>query len=599
MKKLLLLMVLLVTGVTGVWAQCAASFTIAATPNNNNLFEATLTNTSTFTAPPPPAQAFAYYTVNWGDGSPLANVWGAYATHNYTAPGAYTVTLNMEVTDSLTQTQLCTSTYTQTVNIVLSACATTFSSVYQGGGTYQFTATNPAGTSGMSYVWDFGDGSVSTFQNPSHSYATGGTYTVTLAATGGGCTYTTTGTAFFSGAGLNCSAVSASFYSSTSGLTGYFMNTSTMVNNPGNPISRVANWNFGDGSTSNQQSPSHTYGVSGSYTVLLTTQWVDSLAQVVLCTDTETAVVTVSAPIPVDEITGYISWDSINAGQLTLKVWLIVHDAVANTLTAVDSVNVTGWPWGTTYSFTNPAAGTYLTKAAVVSGTNVLLPTYHNNEFYWSNAASIVYSGSGSSSQNNIYMLNGTPGSGPGFVGGSVLSGANKGTAEGDPIADLLIVLKDASDNVIKFTYTDAQGNYTFSNVPVGTYTVFPEAMNYITIESAVLNVATGSANFGGVNFKQTQTHIKPIGVGVESLPEANLFSVYPNPSHGIVKISWTSNNSTESISITDVTGRNMYSAEVDTRQSTQLNLSHLQPGVYFIKVSDKKASHTERVVIQ
>src|SRR5438067_6037771 len=33
------------------------------------------------------------------------------------------------------------------------------------------------------YSWTFGDGATSTSQNPSHTYATGGTYTVTLKVT--------------------------------------------------------------------------------------------------------------------------------------------------------------------------------------------------------------------------------------------------------------------------------------------------------------------------------------------------------------------------------------------------------------------------------
>jgi PKD repeat protein len=35
-----------------------------------------------------------------------------------------------------------------------------------------------------SYAWTFGDGGTSTLQNPSHTYAAGGTYTVTLTVTG-------------------------------------------------------------------------------------------------------------------------------------------------------------------------------------------------------------------------------------------------------------------------------------------------------------------------------------------------------------------------------------------------------------------------------
>lgn len=49
--------------------------------------------------------------------------------------------------------------------------------------------SNPNGTTIASYSWDFGDASTSTLQNPSHAYATDGTYNVTLTiTTTDGCT---------------------------------------------------------------------------------------------------------------------------------------------------------------------------------------------------------------------------------------------------------------------------------------------------------------------------------------------------------------------------------------------------------------------------
>ena len=44
------------------------------------------------------------------------------------------------------------------------------------------------------WLWDFGDGTTSTQQNPSHTYTTAGTYTVTLTASSLGCPATTTHT---------------------------------------------------------------------------------------------------------------------------------------------------------------------------------------------------------------------------------------------------------------------------------------------------------------------------------------------------------------------------------------------------------------------
>jgi PKD repeat protein len=45
------------------------------------------------------------------------------------------------------------------------------------------TFTDTSTGTPTSWSWDFGDGSSSTLQNPSHTYATGGSYTVTLTAT--------------------------------------------------------------------------------------------------------------------------------------------------------------------------------------------------------------------------------------------------------------------------------------------------------------------------------------------------------------------------------------------------------------------------------
>ena len=42
------------------------------------------------------------------------------------------------------------------------------------------------------YLWDFGDGSTNTDSDPAHTYTMPGTYTVSLTATGGDCSYTTT-----------------------------------------------------------------------------------------------------------------------------------------------------------------------------------------------------------------------------------------------------------------------------------------------------------------------------------------------------------------------------------------------------------------------
>jgi len=50
------------------------------------------------------------------------------------------------------------------------------------GNTATFTNSSSSINSTLNYSWDFGDGNTSSVQNPSHTYATNGTYTVTLIA---------------------------------------------------------------------------------------------------------------------------------------------------------------------------------------------------------------------------------------------------------------------------------------------------------------------------------------------------------------------------------------------------------------------------------
>jgi PKD repeat protein len=116
-----------------------------------------------------------------------------------------------------------------------------------------------------SWRWDFGDGATSTIQNPTHTYAAPGTYTVSLTATNvaGSNTATRTDLVTATPPPAPTADLSASPTSGGAPLDVAFSDRSS-----GNPTGW--SWDFGDGTTSTAQNPLHTYSSPGSYTVSLT-----------------------------------------------------------------------------------------------------------------------------------------------------------------------------------------------------------------------------------------------------------------------------------------------------------------------------------------
>lgn len=116
-----------------------------------------------------------------------------------------------------------------------------------------------------SWLWNFGDNTTSTNQNSKHTYASPGSYTVSLTVTNANGSNTLTKTNYINI--KQSSAPVASFTGApTTGIGSVsvqFKDTST-----NNPIKW--SWYFGDGRTGTAQNPVHNYTKKGAYTVQLT-----------------------------------------------------------------------------------------------------------------------------------------------------------------------------------------------------------------------------------------------------------------------------------------------------------------------------------------
>jgi gliding motility-associated-like protein len=208
------------------------------------------------------------------------------------------VTVNPNPVSAFTSTSVCEGTATQFTD--------------------QSTITN--GNTVTGWTWNFGDGTPNDLtQNPSHTYATWGTYSVTLDVTSNnGCPGTHTQQVI-----VYPNPVADFTYNSPClGQPTTFTDISTVAN--GNVINGWS-WNFGDGGTDITQNPSHTYINPGNYNVTLTVTTTNG------CTGTIVHQVVVNPTA-----TALFTSSSVCQGNLT---------QFTDQSTVGNGNTITGWSW--------------------------------------------------------------------------------------------------------------------------------------------------------------------------------------------------------------------------------------------------------------
>ena len=209
-----------------------ASFT--SLTNNCNLSVA-LTNTSTNSN---------IYHWDFGDNQ-TSNLNSP--NHTYANAGTYTIIL-------IAGTGNCSDTITQTITVNPTSSSSFTPTILNCNPTVGFTNNSLGFTS---YYWSFGDGDTSNLINPSHTYNTSGSYWVTLISISAGCNDTIKQLIT-----INPIPVAAFAY----GFTG----CNSIVNFTNNSSGgNIYHWNFGDGDTSNNQTPVHAFSTMGNYSVSL------------------------------------------------------------------------------------------------------------------------------------------------------------------------------------------------------------------------------------------------------------------------------------------------------------------------------------------
>lgn len=251
-------------------------------------------------------------TWSFGDGGTAGTV---NATHTYAVAGSYAVKM---IADFGT----CTDSITRTINIsnkpVTAFSAGAPSSECASSASVQFTNNTTGATS---YRWLFGDGNSSTAFAPSHLYNQPGYADVTLISyNASGCSDTLTQSKLVHIGAARITGLSNLPYAGCAPKT---VTTGTITDGSQTITSWL--WNFGDGTTSTEATPTHSYDTAGTYNVSV------SIKTSAGCTDTfslQQAVLLASKPVAAFNATPRsvcgsrpVTFSDSSTGAVTTWLW--------------------------------------------------------------------------------------------------------------------------------------------------------------------------------------------------------------------------------------------------------------------------------------
>lgn len=83
--------------------------------------------------------------------------------------------------------------------------------------------------------------------------------------------------------------------------------------------------------------------------------------------------------------------------------------------------------------------------------------------------------------------------------------------------------------------------------------------------------------------------------LGIDEL-DANRFEIYPNPSHGNVKINFENSNEKYTVQVFSILGQKVFEKEYTNSSSAAVD--NLQRGIYFIKITNDTKSVTKKIIV-
>jgi hypothetical protein len=148
----------------------------------------------------------------------------------------------------------------------------------------------------------------------------------------------------------------------------------------------------------------------------------------------------------------------------------------------------------------------------------------------------------------------------------------------------------DQSNSSIIFIGIDSNLNRELYNYSLATNITTNLSFPINVDPLSIYNFECDNTEFAATKY-QTPTSILPF------TKNTNSFSISPNPSKGIVCFNSSLKLIHAKIDVFTLTGQIIYSNKLSA--NNEINLSHLQKGIYFIKLTDQSGSSSQKLVLE
>ena len=268
--------------------------------------------------------------------------------------------------------------------------------------------------------------------------------------------------------------------------------------------------------------------------------------------------------------------------------------------------------------FSGIPAGEYIFKAHFLKysngAVNPWLDTYHNGATTWAAATNLQVNCKSDTlisfniaSQPTGFVFNGT-----GVISGKIdiiektnPQESKKKLKSVTNDCETKILLFDGNGQLIAITCPDSEGNYSFTNLPAGNYSIGVERTGF-EVEELFAATVTEGTTISNANFtvnENTQMIEQGLGTYIKNISATSFsFDIYPNPvkENAIISIELPSDSETL-MTIVDITGKIVFtqiSQLYKGKNTIAFNAKNLK-GLYLIKISTADGMSTKRLLVE